>query len=64
MENITIERLEQIERERLETMANKKFQQWMKKLNISQSYSEPTGRLNARDMNNQYDYKNFNMLVR
>ena len=64
MENITIERLEQIEKERLETMASKKFQQWMKQLNVSQSYSEPTGRLNARDMNNQYDYKNFNMLVR
>jgi hypothetical protein len=59
MENITIERLEQIERERLETMANKKFQQWMKQLNVSQSYSEPTSKLNARDMNNQYDYKNF-----
>ena len=59
MENITIERLEQIERERLETMANKKFQQWMKQLNISQSYSEPTSKLNAREMNNQYDYKNY-----
>jgi hypothetical protein len=40
-------------------MANKKFQQWMKQLNVSQSYSEPTGRLNARDMNQQYDYKNY-----
>lgn len=59
MENISIERLEQIERERLETMANKKFQQWMKQLNVSQSYSEPTGRLNARDMNQQYDFKNY-----
>ena len=59
MENITIERLEQIEQERLETMTNKKFQQWMKQLNVSQSYSEPTGRLNARDMNQQYDYKNY-----
>lgn len=59
MENITIERLEQIERERLETMANKKFQQWMKQLNVSQSYSEPTSKLNARDMNQQYDYKNY-----
>jgi hypothetical protein len=61
MENITIERLEQIEQERFQTMADKKFQQWMKQLNVSQSYSEPTGRLNARDMNNQYDYKNFKL---
>ena len=59
MENITIERLEQIEKERLETMASKKFQQWMKQLNVSQSYSEPTGKLNAREMNQQYDYKNY-----
>jgi hypothetical protein len=59
MENITIERLEQIERERLETMASKKFQQWMKQLNVSPSYSEPTSKLNAREMNQQYDYKNY-----
>jgi len=61
MENITIERLEQIEKERLETMANKKFQQWMKQLNVSQSYSEPTGKLNARDMMQSYDYKNYKL---
>ena len=59
MENISIERLEQIEQERLKTMSDKKFQKWMKQLNVSQSYSEPTGRLNARDMNQQYDYKNY-----
>jgi hypothetical protein len=59
MENITIERLEQIEQERFQTMADKKFQQWMKQLNVSQSYSEPTGKFNARDMNDQYDYKNY-----
>jgi len=64
MENITIERLEQIEQERQEVIGDPAYQQWMKELNVSQSYSEPTGRLNARDMNNQYDYKNFNMLVR
>ena len=59
MENISIERLEQIEKERLETMASKKFQQWMKQLNVSQSYSEPTSKFNAREMNQQYDYKNY-----
>ena len=40
-------------------MGDKKFQQWMKQLNVSQSYSEPTGRLNARDMNQQYELKYF-----
>jgi len=61
MENITIERLEQIEKERLETMANKQFQMWMKQLNVSQSYSEPTGKLNARDMMQSYDFKNYKL---
>jgi hypothetical protein len=37
------------------------YQQWMRELNVSQSYSEPTGRLNARDMNNQYNFKNFKL---
>ena len=62
--NVSIERLEQIEQERQEVIGDPAYQQWMRELNVSQSYSEPTGRLNARDMNNQYDYKNFNMLVR
>jgi hypothetical protein len=62
MENITIERLEQIEKERLETMANEQFQMWMKQLNVSQSYSEPTGKLNAREMNEQYDFKNYKFI--
>jgi hypothetical protein len=59
MENITIERLEQIEQERQEVIGDPAYQQWMKELNVSQSYSEPTGKLNARDMNNQYDYSNY-----
>jgi len=57
--NVSIERLEQIEQERQEVIGDPAYQQWMRELNVSQSYSEPTGRLNARDMNNQYDYKNF-----
>ena len=61
MENITIERLEQIEQERQEVIGDPAYQQWMKELNVSQSYSEPTGIFNARDMNNQYDYKNFKL---
>ena len=59
MENITIERLEQIEQERQKVIGDPAYQQWMRELNVSQSYSEPTGRLNARDMNQQYDYKNY-----
>jgi hypothetical protein len=59
MENITIERLEQIEQERQEVIGDPAYQQWIRELNVSQSYSEPTGKLNARDMNNQYDYSNY-----
>lgn len=57
--NVSIERLEQIEQERQEVIGDPAYQQWMRELNVSQSYSEPTGRLNARDMNNQYDFKNY-----
>ena len=59
MENITIERLEQIEQERQEVIGDPAYQQWMRELNVSQSYSEPTGKLNACDMNNQYNYSNY-----
>ena len=57
--NVSIERLEQIEQERQEVIGDPAYQQWMRELNVSQSYSEPTGIFNARDMNNQYDFKNF-----
>ena len=59
--NVSIERLEQIEQERQEVIGDPAYQQWMRELNVSQSYSEPTGRLNARDMNQQYDFKNFKL---
>ena len=52
---------EKLEQERFETMGDEKFQRWMKELNVSQSYTEPTSKLNARDMNNQYDFKNFKL---
>jgi hypothetical protein len=50
---------EKLEQERFETMGDEKFQMWMKELNVSQSYTEPTGKFNARDMNDQYDFKNY-----
>ena len=59
--NVSIERLEQIEQERQEVIGDPAYQQWMRELNVSQSYSEPTGIFNARDMNNQYDFKNFKL---
>jgi hypothetical protein len=52
---------EKLEQERFETMGDKKFQTWMKELNVSQSYTEPTGKINAYELNKQYDYKNYKL---
>lgn len=55
--SIPIERLEQIEQEREEVMFSKDFQRWMKDLNVSRSYADPTPRFNAQVMNSQYSFK-------
>ncbi len=52
----SIERLEQIELERSEVIANPAFQVWMKELNVSQSYVNPEPRLRANELNNQYNF--------
>jgi hypothetical protein len=52
----SIERLEQIELERQETMNSSSFQEWMNALRVSLCYSSPEPRLNAREMNSQYDF--------
>jgi hypothetical protein len=54
--NVSIERLEQIEKERQETINNPAYQMWFKQLNVSQSYSNPEPLFNAREMNVQYDF--------
>jgi hypothetical protein len=55
--NVSIERLEQIELERQETVLSKEFQKWMKSLNVSRLYSNPEPRLNAKEMNKQYNFE-------
>jgi hypothetical protein len=52
----SIERLEQIELERSEVIANPAYQAWMRELNVSQSYVNPESRLRANELNNQYEY--------
>lgn len=52
----SIERLEQIELERSEVIANPAYQAWMRELNVSQSYVNPESRLRANELNNQYDF--------
>jgi len=54
--NVSIERLEQIEIERSEVIANPAFQAWMRELNVSQSWSNPEPLFNAREMNSHYDF--------
>ena len=55
--NVSIERLEQIETERQETSISPAFQQWVKSLNVSRLYSNPEPLINAREMNQQYNFK-------
>jgi hypothetical protein len=56
MTNISIERWEEIEYDRNQVMNDPSYQEWVKQLNISRAYVNPTGVLKARDLNNQYDF--------
>jgi hypothetical protein len=53
----SIERLEQIELERSEVIADPAYQAWMRELNVSQSYVNPESRLRANELNIQYDFR-------
>jgi hypothetical protein len=55
-------KMQDIENERNETMATLEFQQWMKDLNVSQSYEDPTLKYNAGDLMRQYDMKKYSNL--
>jgi hypothetical protein len=52
----------EIEEQREETMGSLEFQNWMRELNISQSYEDPTLKLNAGDLMRQYDMKKYSNL--
>lgn len=51
----TIERLEQIEQERNETMSDAQFREWLKQLNVSRLYTSNEGILNAKRIMEQWD---------
>lgn len=53
-----IQAYEALERRRVQTGLDPKFQLWVKELNISQSYIEPSGFIKAKELNRQYDYSN------
>jgi hypothetical protein len=63
MINTTIERLEQIEQEREQTMMDKQFQQWMKKLNVSRLYTDKTGIIKANELMDQYNLSKYKYVV-
>jgi len=63
MNNVSIERLEEIEEERQQTLGDSNFQLWMKELNVSQSYIELTSLIRAKDIIRQYDYSNYQYKV-
>ena len=63
MVNTTIERLVEIENEREQTMMDKQFQQWMKKLNVSRLYTDKTGAIRANELMNQYDLSKYKYIV-
>jgi hypothetical protein len=53
---------EKLEQERNETMGSYGFQKWMAQLNVSQSYEDPSLKLNASDLMRQYDMKKYSNL--
>lgn len=63
MSNVSIERLEEIELERQQILGDSNFQTWMKELNVSQSYVEPTSLLRAKDIIEQYNYSKYRYKV-
>lgn len=63
MTNTTIERLIEIENEREQTMMDKQFQQWMKKMNVSRLYTDKTGVFRANELMNQYDLSKYKYIV-
>jgi hypothetical protein len=63
MINTTIERLIEIEQERKQTMMDKQFQQWMKKLNVSRLYTDKAGIIRANEIMDQYDLSKYKYVI-
>jgi hypothetical protein len=63
MINTTIERLVEIENEREQTMMDSKFQQWMKKLNVSRLHNDRAGIIKANELMDQYDLSKYKYVI-
>lgn len=55
---ITLERLEQIEKERTETQSNPQFHRWMRELNVSKLYINRDGITRANLMMQEWKSSN------
>jgi len=56
LERLDLEKWEALELERSNTIADPLYQQWMKGLGVSSSYSDREGIIRANELNNQYTY--------
>jgi hypothetical protein len=57
--NISIERLQEIERERESTMADKAYQRWMQELRVASMYIDRTPIHNAQHAMQEWDISRF-----
>jgi hypothetical protein len=57
--NITIERLEQIEQERNQTIADVAYQRWMQDLKVGSRYIDNGYRLHSKDIMQEWDITRF-----
>lgn len=53
-----VQAYEQLETERAQTTLDPNYQQWVRELNVSQSYVNPDGYIRAKELNEQYDFSN------
>jgi len=57
--NISVERLEQIERERQQTLSDPLYREWLQALNVSSSYTDQSLIYNARQAMQAWDSTRF-----
>jgi len=56
------EKYEQLEMQRAEVAADPEFQAWMRELNISSSYEDRSTKINALELQMQYDTQRYSKL--
>ena len=56
------EKYEQLEMQRAEVVADPEFQAWMRDLNVSSSYEDRSSKINAYDLQMQYNTKMYSKL--